>query len=155
MQFPNHANAKRQLFEPDNAVFQSDNVIADFPEVFRAAVHHRTRFRRQQLAECGLSALDLARQNGLTLHKGTHQDVWIGQPSTFAGQLSNQPIGIRKHADEPGCPFELRRQGRRHESRVITLRYFPARQVGCRMHRLFATVKIAPPVIFTIGNNRK
>jgi len=29
MQFPNQANAKRQLFEPDNAVFQSDNVIAN------------------------------------------------------------------------------------------------------------------------------
>jgi len=28
MQFPNHANAKRQFFEPNNAVFQSDNVIA-------------------------------------------------------------------------------------------------------------------------------
>ncbi len=59
MQFSNNANAKRQLFEPDNAVFQSDNVIADFPKVFRAAIHYRTRLRRQQLAECGLSALDL------------------------------------------------------------------------------------------------
>ena len=93
MQFPNNANAKRQRFEPDNAVFQGDNVIADFTQVFRAAIHHRTRLRRQQLAECGLSALDLARQNGLTLHEGTHQDVRIGQPSTFAGQLSNHPGG--------------------------------------------------------------
>jgi len=89
MQFPNDADAKRQLFEPDNAVFQSDNVIADFPEVFGAAIHHRTRLRRQQLTKCGLSALDLARQNGLTLDKGAHQDVRIGQPSAFAGQLSN------------------------------------------------------------------
>jgi hypothetical protein len=29
---PDNANVKRQLSEPNNAVFQSDNVFADFPE---------------------------------------------------------------------------------------------------------------------------
>ena len=78
VQFPNDPDAKRYFFEACDAVLQSDHVIADFPEVFRAAVYHGTCLRGLQFTECGLRALNLARQNGLAPHERTHQDVRIG-----------------------------------------------------------------------------
>ncbi|HZV33645.1 MAG TPA: hypothetical protein VFB72_03645 [Verrucomicrobiae bacterium] len=60
MQFPDKANANRQLSKLGYPVLQSNDIVADFVQVVSAAFHSQTSFSSQQFAESGLSAFDFA-----------------------------------------------------------------------------------------------
>jgi len=47
----------------------------------------------------------------------------IGQPAAFAFQFTDQPVGIRKHADKPEWEIQFRRQSFGHKGGKTALRH--------------------------------
>ena len=60
MQLANDANTERKFFQASDAMFQSNDVIADLTQILRAAFDSDARFSREQFTERGLCALNLA-----------------------------------------------------------------------------------------------
>jgi hypothetical protein len=57
-----------------------------------------------------LRALDTAGKHRFPLHEGPDEQMWVRQPSSFAGETSQHLIGIGKRPHEPRRPGQLWRQ---------------------------------------------
>ncbi len=68
-------------------MFQRNDMVSDFAQVFRAVINDSPGFGSQQFAQCGLSAFDPARQNGFTANEGANENAWVGQPSASPASL--------------------------------------------------------------------
>src|ERR1039458_7436779 len=102
-------------------MFERDDIVSDFAQIFRAAINDGPGFGSQQFAQCGLSAFDPARQNGFTAYEEANENVRVGQPSAFSSKSPDEAIRIGERADQSRRPIEHRRQDRRDERAVGTL----------------------------------
>src|ERR1035438_5681887 len=115
-------------------MFQRNDIVPDFAQVFWPASDNSPGFRSQQFAQGGLSAFDPARQNGFTADEGTNQNMWVGQSSAFSSKSPNEAIRIRERADQLRRPFEHWRQWRRDERAVGALGDLLARNLFALAH---------------------
>jgi hypothetical protein len=60
VQFADQSYGKREFFETRNAMLQCNHVVANFPEILGASIDDCTRLGREQFAEGGLCAFNLA-----------------------------------------------------------------------------------------------
>src|ERR1035438_8571490 len=102
-------------------MFERDDIISDFAQIFRAAIDNSPGFGSQQFAQCGLSAFDPARQNCFTAYEWANENVRVGQPSAFSSKSPNEAIRIRERADQSRRPIEHWGQGRRDKRAVSAL----------------------------------
>ena len=94
VQLADEAERKRELLQPFHAVLQRGDIVADFAQVFRAALGSRTGLRGEQFAQRGLRALDAAGIDRFATDKRPNQHMGIGQPPSFAGEAPQQTIRL-------------------------------------------------------------
>jgi hypothetical protein len=94
-------------------MFERDDIISNFPEIVRAALHHCSGFGGQQFTQGGLGPFDLAGQNRLSPEEGAHENMGIGKTSPLRREFADQSIRVREFANQPSCPLERGRKRRR------------------------------------------
>jgi hypothetical protein len=109
VELADEAQRQRQLPQPADSVLQCDHVGPDLTEVFRTALHGRSRLSGQPLPERGAGALDPAGENGFAPDEGPDQQMRVGRATTFAAEASDGAVGVRQRADEPAGEPDSRR----------------------------------------------
>jgi len=104
-----------------DSMFQGNNIVSDFAQIFRTAIDNSPGFGSQQFAQCGLSAFDPARQNRFTAYEWANENVRVGQPSALSSKSPNEAIRIRERAYQSRRPIEYRGQWRRNKRAVCAL----------------------------------
>jgi hypothetical protein len=66
-------------------VFQSNDVVPDLEDIFRAAIHDGSRFSSQQLTQGGLNPFKLAGQDSLSPDE--EADEYVGVTASGANQF--------------------------------------------------------------------
>jgi hypothetical protein len=61
-----------------DSMFERDDIVSDFAQIFRTAINDSPGFRSQQFAQGGLSAFYSARQYGFTADEGANENVRVG-----------------------------------------------------------------------------
>jgi hypothetical protein len=84
VQLPGKPDAKRKFLESRDSVVKSHYIIANFSKILGTSIHDRSRLSGKQFPQGGLSAFNLARQNGFALYERPDQDMRIGKPTTLA-----------------------------------------------------------------------
>ncbi len=120
VEFADEPQGKWQLRQALDAVFQRVDVVGHLAKVLRAAVHLRAGFRRQQLAQRGLRALDAAGKHRLAANEGADQEVGVGQATALAGQFPDEAVRVRQCANQPRAPIELWGRGAGNEGLVAS-----------------------------------
>jgi len=82
-----------------DSMFQRNDIVSDFAQIFRTAIDNSPGFGSQQFAQCGLSAFDSARQNCFPAYEGANENVRVGQPSAFSRESPDEAIRIGERAD--------------------------------------------------------
>jgi hypothetical protein len=108
VQFTHKPNAKRELFQARDSMFQSDDIVANLAKVFWAAIYSCTRFSGEQLTERGLSALDFAGKHSLASHEWADENVRVGKASPLPRQPANKTICLCQNSYEQRSPIEDR-----------------------------------------------
>ena len=92
--FSHQPQRQGQGTETLDPVLQCHHVVADLLQVVRTAFNRCPGIRCKQFAQRGLSSFDTAGEHRLSFQERSYQQMWIGQPMPFGGQLSDETIGI-------------------------------------------------------------
>jgi hypothetical protein len=95
VQLAGEPDAQREFVKLGNSMFQRNDIVSNFAQVFRATINSSSCFGSQQFSQRGLSAFDPARQNGFTPDEGMKENVRVGQPPAIASKSTNEAIRMR------------------------------------------------------------
>ena len=109
----NQPQGQRQLFQSLDAVFECGDVVTHLTQIFGASFNRRPGFRRKQLPERRLRALDAAGKHRLAADERTDENVGIRELCALAGQ----PGRSGRSASE-STPNKLRRPCNRRRKRI-------------------------------------
>lgn len=117
--FPQQTVAEwKPLAKPSHAVFQGGDVIRDFHDIVEGCAGSFLQFKKQEIGERGLGALDLRREHGLAPHVGIEEKLGIREQGAHAVQSADRERGPFKQALPLAGKIQRRhgRQRRGHES---------------------------------------
>ena len=114
-----HGEGQGRLAEPLDPIPQRGDAGADLAEMIAGHLSAGgADLVQQQVREAHVGSLDARRaERLLPLERGVQQ-LWVGQLTLDAAQLTEGVVGTRQRHDELAVVRQPRRQGRRHEGRV-------------------------------------